>query len=63
MIISSEDRATLGSDPSAAERHRTVAAKGNALAVVAFTGGASCVKSWGKTVRRHQKLTPWRHEI
>ena len=47
IVISSEDTATLGSDRSAAERHRTVAARGNALAVFAFTGGATGDKSWG----------------
>ena len=45
--ISSEDRATLGSDLSAAERHRTVTARGNALAVFLLTGGASGDKSRG----------------
>ena len=46
--ISSEDRATLGSDLSAAERHRTVTARGNALAVSLLTGGASGDKSRGE---------------
>ena len=47
MVLSSEDRATLGSDPSAAERHRTVAARGKALAVSLATGGAEGDKSRG----------------